>query len=143
MYETTTTTNSELFENEVKATVSNEPKSSLLSSSPSLVQLCPGIDQINVLSWSQVNLNASGTCVLVSRIIYGVEMTVFWKGSDCLNAENACSDLDLDFDLDCLSGEQDEDSLLLHGDCLSFEGNLLEYEQLLYHDRCLHLSSLL
>ena len=37
-------------------------------------------------------MNVSGTCVLVSRIIYGVEMTVSWKGSDCLNAKDACSD---------------------------------------------------
>ena len=30
-------------------------------------------------------------CVPVSRIIGGVEMTVFWKGSDCPNGKNTCS----------------------------------------------------
>ena len=37
-------------------------------------------------------MNASCTCVLVSKIIYDVKMTVSWKGSDCLNAQNACFD---------------------------------------------------
>ena len=36
-------------------------------------------------------MNTSCACILVSRIIYVVEMTVSWKGSDCLNAKNACS----------------------------------------------------
>ena len=92
MYETITTTNSELFKNEVKATVLNEPQSLVYRAHlPSLVKLCPGFNPINILSWSQVNVNASGACVLVSRIVYGVKVTVSWKGSDCLNAENACS----------------------------------------------------
>ena len=73
---TSTTTNSELYKNEVKATLSNELVS--LSPSPSLVELCAGSDSINVLSWSQVNMNTSCACVLVSKIAYDVE--------------NACSD---------------------------------------------------
>ena len=47
-------------------------------------------DPINILSWSLGSMNTSCTCVLVSRI-YEVEMTVFLKGSDCLNDENTCS----------------------------------------------------
>ena len=78
MYETITTTNSKLFNNEVKIIVLNEPKSLV-------------IDPINVLSWSHVSVNTSSTCILVSRIIYDDEMTASLKGSDCLNAENACS----------------------------------------------------
>ena len=127
MYETIITTNSELFKNEVKAAVSNEPKSSLSSSSQSLVKLCPGFDPINVLFGSQVNVNASGACVLVSRIVYGVKMTVPWKGSDCLNAENACSDhgiwtwILISIWTICLGSE-----MKMHGDHLSFERDLLD-----------------
>ena len=78
---TSTTTNSELFNNKVKATVSSKPQESgLLMSSPSLVELCAGFDSINVLSWSQVNVNTSGTCILVIRIIYEVKMTCLLEG---------------------------------------------------------------
>ena len=63
-----------------------------MSSSPSSVELCPGFDPINVLSWSHVNVNAHGACILVSKIIYDDEMTASLKQSDCLNAKNACSD---------------------------------------------------
>ena len=63
-----------------------------MSSSPSSVELCPGFNPINILSWSHENMNASGTCVLVSRITYDDEMTASSKGSNCLNAKNACSD---------------------------------------------------
>ena len=58
----------------------------------SSVKLCLGFNPINVLSLSHVNLNASSTCILVSRIIYDDGMIASSKGSDCLNAENACSD---------------------------------------------------
>ena len=91
MYETTTTANSELVSNEVKITVLNKQKSLVLSSSPSSVELCPGFDPINVLSWSHVNVNTSGACILVSRITYDDEMTASSEGSNCLNAKNACS----------------------------------------------------
>ena len=90
---TSTTTNSEPYRNEVKAAVSNKLKSLVyLSSSLSLVKLCVESDSIKILSWSQVNVNTSCACVLVSRIVYDVEMTISWKGSNCLNAENACFD---------------------------------------------------
>ena len=49
----------------------------------------PGFDTI-ILSWSHVNVNASGTCILVSKTVYDDEMTASSKGSNCLNAENAC-----------------------------------------------------
>ena len=48
-------------------------------------------DAINILSWSLGSVNTFYTCALVSRIVYDVETTVFWKGSDCLNGGNACS----------------------------------------------------
>ena len=48
-------------------------------------------DPINIPSWSLVSMNAFDACVLVSRIIDDVEMTVFWKGSNCLNGKNTCS----------------------------------------------------
>ena len=76
---TSATTNSELYKNEVKATMSNKHKSLVYRSlSPPLVELCAGFDLINTLFWSQANVNASCTCVLVSRITY--------------DAESACSD---------------------------------------------------
>ena len=90
---TRTTTNSELYKNEVKVTASNE-LSGLLSSSPFHVKLYLKLslnarsDPINILSWSLGSMNTSCTCVLVSRIVYDVEMTVFSKGSDCLNGKN-------------------------------------------------------
>ena len=117
-------------------------ESALLSPSPSLVRLCAGSDSINTLSWSQVNVNTSCACILVSKITY--------------DAKNVCSDhgiwtwiwtLSLTF---CLS-----DSFPLCGNHLSFKRNLLdlfwhdedpwdlEYELLLDHDLCLHLLSLL
>ena len=93
---TRTTTNSELYRNEVKATASHE-QSGLSKSSPFHVELYLKLslnarsDPINVLSWSLGSVKVSCTCVLVSRIIYDVEMTVFSKGSDCLNGKNTCS----------------------------------------------------
>ena len=155
---TNTTTNSEPYKNEVKATPLNELK----SSSPSQVELYLELSSdaksevINVLSWSLGSMNAFCTCTLVNKIIYDVEMTVFWKGSNCLNGR-ICLLLpwDLDLDLDLLSEEQDEDSLLLWGDHLSFECDLLDLfrcdedpwdlkcDLLLNHDQCLHLSALL
>ena len=82
----------------LKATALNELKESGLSSSSPIsgqlyleLSLNARSDPINVLSWSLGSMKASCACVLVSRIIYVVEMTVFWKGSDCLNGENACS----------------------------------------------------
>ena len=50
-----------------------------------------GFDPINILSWSLVSMNALDACVLVSGIIDDVEMTVFWKGSNCPSSGNTCS----------------------------------------------------
>ena len=81
-----------------KATASNKHKESgLLSSSPFHVKLYLKLnlnarsDPTNILSWSLGSVNASCTCVLVSGIVYDVEMTVFLKGSTCLNGKNTCS----------------------------------------------------
>ena len=90
MYETITTTNSELLNNEVKD-YCIELKS-LAIEFPSSVEPCPGFDPINILSWSHVNVNASVTCTLVSRITYDDEMTASLRGSNCLNAKNTCFD---------------------------------------------------
>ena len=90
MYETITTTNSKLLNNEVKG-YCIELKSPVIEF-PSSVKLCPGFDPINVLSWSHVNVNTSFACTLASRIAYDDEMTASSRGSDCLNAENASFD---------------------------------------------------
>ena len=132
-----------------------------MSSSPSHVKLYLELslnaksDVTNVLSWSLGSVNASCICALVIRIIYYVEMTVFWKGSDFEWWECLLLPWDLDRDLDLLSEERDEDSLLLWGDHLSFEHDLLdlfrcnedpwdlECDLFLNCDQCLCLSSLL
>ena len=66
MYETITTTNSELLNNKGKD-YCIELKS-LAIKFPSSVEPCPGFNQINALSWSHANMNASVACALVSRI---------------------------------------------------------------------------
>ena len=73
-----------------------------------LVELSAGSDSINVLFWSQVNMNASCACILVSRIAYDAM-------SACSNHGDPDLDLDpkLDLELDLLSGEQDEDAPVL------------------------------
>ena len=88
MYETIIATNNELLNNEVKD-YCIELKS-LAIEFPSSVKPCSGFNQINALFWSHVNMNVSVTCALESRIAYDDEMTACSRGSDCLNAENAC-----------------------------------------------------
>ena len=82
----------------LKATASNKLKESgLLSSSPFHVELCLKLssntrsDPINILSQSMGSVNASCTCVLVSRIVHDVKTTVFWQGSNCPSGKNTCS----------------------------------------------------
>ena len=99
-------------------------------------------------------MNASGSCILVSRIVYGDEMNVSLKGSDCLNAENACSDHGILTSILTVCLKSEMKIILLHGECLSFKCDLLDlfrcdedpwdlgYELLLDGDQCLHLSSL-
>ena len=95
---TRTATNSEPYKNKVRSyCIKQTYESGLSSSSPFYVELYLQLssnarsDPINVLSWSLRSLNASCTCVLVSRIIYDVKMTVFFKESNCLNGKNTCS----------------------------------------------------
>ena len=71
---TSTTTNNELYQNEVNATPWNELKSLDEQAHLHLMSNAK-YDVINVLSWSLGSVNAFCTCALVSRIIYDVEMT--------------------------------------------------------------------
>ena len=88
-YEIATTTNSELND-KVKAYCIEQESDYWVTLHP--VKLCLWRDPTSALSLSCRNVNTSGTCGRVSRIVYCDKMIASSEGSHCLNTENTCFD---------------------------------------------------